>query len=146
MIDCSDAEAAGIQEGCKPTIPTIFNCLWHVLEAVVKQSKQKLSVWISFCLSALQHFINYIQVKLGAKATNAEKAKANLALRASAIADFKRLVYAMTTEDFDEIWDEHLITYSDHPDWIKYITNEWIPKKERWATAWRKVRPDQCPR
>jgi hypothetical protein len=43
MIDCSQTEAAGILKG-QGLDCTIFFCLWHVLEAVVEQLKQKLKV------------------------------------------------------------------------------------------------------
>lgn len=40
MIDCSDTESAAISKAIADA--TILACLWHVLEAVAKQSKEKL--------------------------------------------------------------------------------------------------------
>lgn len=40
MIDCSDTEAAAISNAVPNAV--ILACLWHVLEAVAKQAKEKL--------------------------------------------------------------------------------------------------------
>lgn len=119
MIDCSDTEIAGIRMGAGPNA-VIWLCYWHMLKAVTEQTKKKLAVTD------------------GANARS--KADANRVLRASAIADFRRLVYASSTTDFDEIWEEHQVTYTEHPTWITYLTSEWITKRERWAQPWRQVR------
>lgn len=124
MIDCSDVETAGIRMGAGNNV-TIWLCYWHMLKAVSDQTKKKLAV---------THGAN-------ARA----KADSNRDLRAGAIADFRRLVYAPNTDSFDDIWEEHKVTYTDHPSWLKYVESEWVSKKERWGQAWQKVLPICCP-
>lgn len=55
------------------------------------------------------------------------------------MADFKRLVRADTEDAFDEIWEEFLEEWDNHPAWIKYVSSEWLPKKKQWSQVWRKV-------
>lgn len=73
---------------------TIWLCYWHMLKAVAEQTKKKLSA------------------TSGANAR--AKADANRDLRANAIADFRRLVYASNADEFDEVWAEHQVTYSEY--------------------------------
>lgn len=67
------------------------------------------------------------------------KVAANSQLRAEAVSDFRRLLNAITTEDFDEILEEIQATYSEYPEWLKYLHTEWLPKKHRWSMAYRQV-------
>ena len=50
------------------------------------------------------------------------------------------LLGAETLEDFDIQWHWIQEEYADQQAWVKYMQDEWIPKKERWVKAWRKVR------
>lgn len=118
MIDCSDTEVAGIR-GVHGPLARIFECLWHVLKSVVEQAKKKLSV-----------------AKPPAGTT---KVEANRALRDGAKADFTRMVYAATKDEFEEVWKEVQETYSEYPEWLAYLRKEWVVKKERWALSWREV-------
>ncbi|KAJ6507586.1 hypothetical protein DFH09DRAFT_943012 [Mycena vulgaris] len=120
MIDCSDVEAAGITIGCGFII-LLFLCFWHVMKAVAEQAKKKLSV--------------------KNPPPGVSKVAANSKLRADAVSDFRRLLNAVTTEDFDEILEEIYTTYSDYPDWLKYLNTEWLPKKQRWSMAYRQDNP-----
>ncbi|KAJ7676949.1 hypothetical protein DFH06DRAFT_1080029 [Mycena polygramma] len=117
MIDCSDVEAAGITTGCGVAI-LIFLCFWHVMKAVAEQAKKKLAN----------------------PQDGVSKTAANSQLRADAVADFRRLLNALTTEEFDEILEEIESSYSEYPSWLKYLRTEWLPKKERWCMAYRKDR------
>ncbi|KAJ7588710.1 hypothetical protein C8J56DRAFT_785384 [Mycena floridula] len=94
---------------------TIFLCLWHVMKAVCEQSKKKLS---------------------GSPEKGVSKVEANRRLRESAVKNFKKLVYAMTTDEFEEQWSEIQSMYAEHSDWLKYLRSEWYSKKERWGMAW----------
>lgn len=118
MIDCSDTEVAGIRSAYGMAM-LVFECLWHVLKAITEQAKKKLSV--------------------SAVPVGLMKVEANQQLRASAKADFTRLIYAVSTEDFEEVWSEIQVTFAEHKAWMAYLSGEWIGKKERWALAWRKV-------
>ncbi|KAJ7238405.1 hypothetical protein C8J57DRAFT_1086881 [Mycena rebaudengoi] len=119
MIDCSEVEAAGITFGCGFAI-LLFLCFWHVMKAVAEQAK-KSSGW--------------------EPPPGVSKVAANSQLRAEAVADFRRLLNAITTVDFDEILNETHVTYSEHPDWLKYLNTQWLPKKHRWEMAYRQDTP-----
>ncbi|KAJ7660131.1 hypothetical protein DFH06DRAFT_1472232 [Mycena polygramma] len=103
MIDCSDVEAAGITTGCGVAI-LIFLCFWHVMKAVAEQAKKKLAV--------------------KNPPDGVSKTAANSQLRADAVADFRRLLNALTTEEFDEILEEIESSYSEYPSWLKYLHTE----------------------
>lgn len=119
MIDCSDTEIAGIRSAYGVDV-LVFECLWHVLKAITEQAKKKLNV--------------------GAVPLGATKVEANKQLRASAKADFTRLIHAATSDDFEEVWQEIEVAYAEYTAWMAYLRTEWMGKKERWALAWRKVR------
>lgn len=124
MIDCSDTETAAIRVTFGAAM-LIFECLWHVLKAIVDQAKKKLSV------------------KTVPKGVG--KVAANQRLREEAKKDFKRLVFATSAEDFDEIWAEIQVIYSEHEEWIRYLSREWMGKRERWSMSWRKASSgDRC--
>jgi hypothetical protein len=118
MIDCSHTETAAIRAVYGQNA-RIFECLWHVLEAVSKQSKMKLSE--------------------SNPEPGTSKAAANRKLREGACADFRRLVHAATSEEFETIWNEISTTYAAHTDWLRYLQSEWIHKKEKWALCYRQV-------
>ena len=46
---------------------------------------------------------------------------------------------AETTEEFEKRWSEIQVDWADQKAWIKYMAKEWIPHRERWCRAWRKV-------
>ncbi|KAJ7282543.1 hypothetical protein C8J57DRAFT_1218746 [Mycena rebaudengoi] len=101
MIDCSEVEAAGITSGCGFAI-LLFLCFWKVMKAVAKQAK---------------------------KSSRCFKIAANSQLRAEAVTDVRRLLNAITTVDFDEILNETHVTYSEHPNWLKYLNTQRLLKK-----------------
>jgi hypothetical protein len=49
------------------------------------------------------------------------------------------LLKVETPEEFEVRWSEIQVAWVDQPNWIKYMAREWIPYKERWCHAWRKV-------
>lgn len=121
MIDCSDVETAAIR-AVHGLAMRIFECLWHVLDAINRRAKDKLSV------------------STVPKGTS--KVVANKALRESATRDFRRLVYAATPEEFEEVWGEICDVYVEQREWMKYLATEWVEplgKKEKWALCYRKV-------
>ncbi|EIM84178.1 uncharacterized protein STEHIDRAFT_112627 [Stereum hirsutum FP-91666 SS1] len=115
MIDCSDTESAAISN----TIPDakILACLWHVLGAVAKQAKEKLSAGAGQSKAAID---------------------ANQKLCAKAMSDFKALVRCESEEYFDGAWEVFLEQWKDHPIWVKYVSSEWLPKTTQWSQAWCK--------
>lgn len=120
MIDCSDTEIAAIRSVHPDAI--IFICLWHVMQAVLKQSKDsgKLSVQETGL-------------------SRADKTAANKKLRNKAVSDFIRLIHSKTEDSFASTWAQILSTYSLYPDWINYLETQWMPKKISWVMCWRKV-------
>ena len=50
-----------------------------------------------------------------------------------------RLLQAETAVTFDEQWDWIQVDWADQYTWLKYMCDEWIPKKERWGFACRRV-------
>lgn len=50
-----------------------------------------------------------------------------------------KLLRAETTEAFEAQWDWIQVEWADQHPWLKYMREEWIPKKERWVFAWRRV-------
>ncbi|KAF8581154.1 hypothetical protein K439DRAFT_1414646 [Ramaria rubella] len=113
LIDCSDTEALGITLAFEDAPANILYCYWHIWEAWDKNIKSK------------------IVVKKRCKEDSAE-----------IIQDIRKaagsLLRAETVEEFDTFWAEIQTEWADQKAWIKYMRQEWIPHKERWAQAWRK--------
>lgn len=121
MIDCSDTEIAAIRSVYGQDA-SIFVCHWHVLQAVVKQSKEKLKIKES-----------------SATSNRSQKAEANKELRNKAVRDFIKIMNSETPEVFQEEWNRVIQAFSEHRDWVCYLTGQWLHKKEQWCICWRKV-------
>lgn len=121
MIDCSDTEIAAIRSVYGQDA-SIFVCHWHVLQAVVKQSKEKLSIRDS-----------------SRELNRNQKTEANKELRNNAVQDFIKLMNSETPEEFQEEWSRVIQVYSEHREWVRYLIGQWEHKKEQWCKCWRKV-------
>jgi len=64
------------------------------------------------------------------------KADANHQLRSNGFSNFKQIIYAITVEELEDVWQEVLNKYAEHAAWIKYLTSEWYSKEERWSMAY----------
>jgi len=51
-----------------------------------------------------------------------------------------QLLWPETPEDFTKEWDFFQSEYADQKVWLRYMEDEWLPKKEHWSRLWRKVR------
>ncbi|KAJ7238419.1 hypothetical protein C8J57DRAFT_1528728 [Mycena rebaudengoi] len=123
MIDCSEVEAAGITSGCGFAI-LLFLCFWHVMKAVAEQAKK----------SSRGQGTSSRCFKSRGKQPIARRGRCH----------FRRLLNAITTVDFDKILNETHVMYPVHPDWLKYLNTQWLPKKHRWAMAYRQIDTNNC--
>ena len=51
----------------------------------------------------------------------------------------KTLLQSESPEDFEQQWVWIQEEYGNQHTFLKYMSQEWILTKERWARAWRKV-------
>jgi hypothetical protein len=116
MIVYSFAEVARLLAGIGPhTI--IWWCLWHVLKAVHKQTKEKYSVGISSTTRIpLAHIMMQVKSSSGTK-----KVVVNKVLHDAAVTDFKCPVFAEDKKCFDTTWEELQVTYMVHYNWLCYL-------------------------
>lgn len=119
MIDCSDTEIAAIRSVHGPDV-SIFICHWHVTQAVIKQSKEKLS-------------------SKETNLTKTQKSEANKLLRNKGVKDFIGWMHSPSPESFEETWHKIQQEFLVQQEWIKYLRKQWLPKKEQWGICWRKV-------
>lgn len=120
MIDFLPTEVAGIQKGQGLDV-VIFICLFHVFDAMIKQTSKKLKVCT---LPSLSHapLSHPLSQSTGGACSN--KVAANCALRKVAIADFKEIAYAKTQQEFQRLWDDHVDQYNNQHNWIKYLLTQ----------------------
>ncbi|KIJ32606.1 hypothetical protein M422DRAFT_265491 [Sphaerobolus stellatus SS14] len=114
MIDCSDTEALAIRKACPDVVVHILYCYWHLWQAWDSNIKEKLVFKYMRCKEDCAELIKDVR-------------------KAVAV-----LLKAKSAEEFDYQWEWIECEYDDQCAWLKYMREEWIPKKERWAGAWRK--------
>ena len=118
MIDCSDTEALAISK-VFPHIPIRY-CLWHLLRALQKQIKSKVSI------------------KPGSRTNLARDTamRETHRLRSKANRDFTLLIKSSNTILFDERWAVYQEEWKQYPDLVGYVRKEWISTRERWAVSY----------
>ncbi|KIJ31012.1 hypothetical protein M422DRAFT_267434 [Sphaerobolus stellatus SS14] len=109
-----DTEALTIRNAFPELVVHILYCYWHLWQAWDKHLKEKLQ------FKHIRH-------------------KENRAESVKDVCDaLVALLQSKTPEDFDRQWIGMQKEWADQPKWLKYMTEGWILKKERWARAWRK--------
>lgn len=60
-------------------------------------------------------------------------------LQSQALDALYKLMHAETSDLYEERKLELEKNWSDFPEFMKYLKNEWFLKKEKWCQAWRQV-------
>ncbi|CAD6907644.1 unnamed protein product [Tilletia controversa] len=119
MIDCSVTEVGAIRNAFPtPSTPTILFCDWHMLKAMTASSKLKVK----------GH---------GGHPPGALRISDNQQTQRRAREGFIKLMNASTREAFASAASAYLAEWRCCPDWVKYVEEQWLTRKEVWARAWR---------
>jgi hypothetical protein len=104
------------------------------MKAVAEQAK-KSSRWVRLS----SQFIHTHDFRGQGTSSRCFKSRGKQPIARRGRCHFRRLLNAITTVDFDKILNETHVMYPEHPDWLKYLNTQWLPKKHRWAMAYRQV-------
>ncbi|KAE8251485.1 hypothetical protein A4X13_0g3973 [Tilletia indica] len=119
MIDCSVTEVSAIRNAFPaPSTPIILFCDWHMLKAMTANSKLKVKGHAGHPRGALS-------------------ISDNQQAQRRARDGFIKLMNASTREAFASSASAYLVEWQCCPDWVKYVEDTWLTRKEMWARAWR---------
>ena len=95
-------------------------CLWHIQKDVLAYIKKELHI------QAIQNNLSQLEYTDWVATFAAELET-----------DWNKVVYASTEEAFEASWTAFRTQYSErYPRIVNYLTNQWIPHKEKFIRAW----------